>query len=124
MKCSLPGRRAALRILAVAILVLGLGSAVWIYTVAQEELRAAQNEQESASSVFLRHPEYTKKYQRNLELYGGKANVLADRFVRWLESLGEGENLAYLVASASIALALLCLVGASLAPLPECDGGS
>jgi hypothetical protein len=115
MRLHAPERRFALRVLAGSILVLGLCAAVWIYKVAEQEARAALSNEEDASSLYLRHPEYTKKYVRELELYGGKANVLADRFARWVASLGEGKNLAFLVAGVSIALALLCLAGAKSA---------
>jgi len=39
-------------------------------------------------------PEDSKMYQRDLELYGGKAAVLADEFWRWFVTLWHGTRLA------------------------------
>ena len=47
-------------------------------------------------------PEDSKVYERNLELYGGKANVLADRLRRWFVGLWHGTPLAIIVASVTI----------------------
>lgn len=90
-------------------LVIGLGCSTWIYVKADRQAREALNEERDGSTYYLDHPEYTKKYVRDLELYGGKANVLADRFTRWVSSLGEGKNLAYLLALGSTLVFIGCL---------------
>ena len=49
--------------------------------------------------------EHSKQYQRTLELYGGKANVLAVELTQWFDTLWHGTRLAYTVACASVLLA-------------------
>ena len=43
-------------------------------------------------------PFTSKKYVRELELYGGKINVLAVELRQWLASLWRGKALAYTIA--------------------------
>ena len=43
-------------------------------------------------------PMDTKKYLHDLEVYGGKANVVAAQFREWFDSLWRGKPLAYTVA--------------------------
>jgi hypothetical protein len=80
-----------LRFVAASILVVGLASAIWIYLAAAP----------ATGEPF----EESKQYLRTLELYGGKANVLATELRQWLESLWHGTRLAYTVACATVLLA-------------------
>ena len=43
-------------------------------------------------------PLESKKYLHDLELYGGKANILFTEFRDWFAGLWYGRNLAYTVA--------------------------
>jgi len=84
-----------LRFAAVAILIAGLVGAIWIYLAAAPPTEDA-----------LRFdPMQSKKYLHDLELYGGKANVLAVQITDWFESLWHGTRLAYTVACAAVLLA-------------------
>jgi hypothetical protein len=47
-------------------------------------------------------PEDSKKYLRDLQLYGGKANVLMDELRRWFVGLWHGKSLAFTIACISI----------------------
>ena len=47
-------------------------------------------------------PEDSKQYQRGLELYGGKANLLVDQFRRWFGGLWQGKSLAIIIACTTI----------------------
>ena len=85
------GRR--LRFVAAAILVVGLASAIWIYLTAVPP------------AVDVLDIENTKQYIHALELYGGKANVLAVKLNQWVDSLWHGTRLAYTVACATVLLA-------------------
>jgi len=87
------GRR--LRFAAAAILIVGLASAIWIY------LNAASSDRDALGYT----PEESKQYLRAMELYGGKANVLAAQLRQWLDSLWHGTRLAYTVACATVLLA-------------------
>lgn len=71
-----------------AILVLGLAASLVIY------LRA----QAPADNPLGYDPEDTKRYRREMEVYGGTANLLASDVREWLVSLWHGERLAFTVA--------------------------
>lgn len=85
-----------------------------------------------AVAIFLRatlaapgHADYqleeTKQYQRQMELYGGKANVMASDVREWLGTLWHGKRLAYSVAALSVVAAGIIRFAAI--PLPPLDGG-
>ena len=94
-------------LIAVVILVLGLGSALWIYVAAALAPGDASGED----------PTDSKQYQRQMELYGGKANVLAAELMRWLGSLWHGRRLALTVACGTVLVAGAYWLVA--APLPS-----
>jgi len=50
-------------------------------------------------------PFTSKKYLRDLELYGGKINILAVEFRQWFERLWRGKNLSYTIAFLTVMLA-------------------
>ena len=50
--------------------------------------------------------ERTKLYRHDLEVYGGRANVLADDFREWFAGLWHGRNLAFTVAVLTVLAAL------------------
>ena len=65
-------------------------------------------------------PFASKKYVHDLELYGGKINVLAVELHQWLASLWRGKALAYTVAVLTLMLAsLLWFIGSRAASLRE-----
>lgn len=80
-----PGRR---RAISIAILAVGLGAAIEIYVSA---VSAPKN-------PLGYDPEDTKRYLREVEVYGGTANLLATQLREWFASLWHGERLAYTVA--------------------------
>ena len=86
-----------------AILVVGLASAIWIY----------RNAASSTGDALGYNPEESKQYLRAMELYGGKANVLAAELRRWFDSLWHGTRLAYTLASATVLLAGAFWLGAA-----------
>ena len=79
---------------AVMILVVGFTTALWIY------LSAAPPP--DLSEIGLNE---SKPYQRQVELYGGKANVLAIEAMDWLRSLAHGRRLAITVACVTVIVA-------------------
>jgi hypothetical protein len=87
------GRR--LQIIAVAILIVGLATAIGIYVSAAR----------STDDMVTYEIEHSKQYQRTLELYGGKANVIAVELTQWFDSLWHGTRLAYTVACATVLVA-------------------
>ena len=71
-----------------AILVFGFVAAVVIYLTAQPP----------PGNPLGYDPLTTKTYIHDLEVYGGKANVLAAQFRDWFDSLWHGKQLAFTVA--------------------------
>jgi hypothetical protein len=81
-----------------AILVVGLASAALIYVFAGED-REAEAAREIAGG---------RMYQHNLELMGGKLNVLIVQFNEWFASLWQGTTLAFTIAVLAVVIALGC----------------
>ena len=89
-----------------SILAVGLVAALVIYVVAA---RAPDD-----SSAELTD---SKQYLRQMELYGGKANVLAAELLQWFASLWHGRRLALTVACGTVLVAGAYWLVA--APLPS-----
>jgi len=85
-------RQARVRLLTAGILVAGLGASGLIYATAKPK----------APNPLGYEPEDTKKYLRDLELYGGKVNVMATEFMRWYDGLWRGPRLAGTVATLTV----------------------
>ena len=86
-----------LRYIAILICILGLGRALFIYLTAEP----------TPVSPFGYDPFTSKRYIRELELYGGKFNVLAAEFSQWLGGLWHGKSLAFTISGISLSLAFL-----------------
>lgn len=107
MTAILAAARARVRLVTRAILLVGFVSAGVIYAV-----NAGPDEDELAR---------TKLYRHDLEVYGGRANVLADDFRHWFDGLWHGRSLAFTVAGLTVAAALAYRFVAT--PLPPARGG-
>lgn len=93
-----------------AILALGFGAALLIYVTATP----------APADALGYDPMDTKRYLRELEVVGGKANVLGAQFQQWFMSLWHGRPLAFMVALATVLLAwLVSLLGAPRPPEPR-----
>jgi hypothetical protein len=98
-----------------AILVLGFAAAVVIYLTAQPP----------PDNPLGYDPLDTKKYLHDLEVYGGKANVIAAQFREWFDSLWQGKQLAYTVAVLTvIAAGTFKFFATPLPPDPEATGAN
>jgi hypothetical protein len=53
-------------------------------------------------TIYPIMPEDSKMYSHNLELYGGKLNVIMDDFRRWFLGLWHGKSLAFIIACTTI----------------------
>jgi len=102
-------RSTVLRTTSLAILIAGLAAAIVIYA----------NAGPAPDYPLGSDPEDSKVYLRQLELYGGKANVLGVELRQWFDGLWHGRSLAFTVA----VLAALVAAGFRLAaiPLPPLD---
>ena len=125
MKGRIADLRKTLDLLAVILLVIGLGSAVFIYRTAGNSEYSPSNtigyeQGEYDGSSYPIRPEDSKSYQRSMELYGGKANLLADELRRWFLGLWEGKSLAYTIACITLFVSLT-LFGAAHYVLPALE---
>jgi hypothetical protein len=77
-----------LYLIAAAVLLIGLGSSILIYLAASD----------APEDMLIYEFEHSKLYRHDLELYGGKMNVLASEFMNWFEGLWHGKSLALTVA--------------------------
>jgi hypothetical protein len=106
MKWKIADRHTGLNLLGATILLVGLGSALLIYRTAGNDANSVLGYEVGDGSVYSVQPEDSKKYLRDMELYGGKANVLMDEFRRWFIGLWHGESLAFTVAGITIFISL------------------
>jgi len=86
--------RRRLYLIAAIILLVGLSSAVLIYFTAPDE----------SGSSMIDEFEGSKKFKHDLELYGGKWNVVANEFIDWFAGLWQGKTLAFTIAVISIVI--------------------
>lgn len=82
--------------LTIAILAVGFGAAAAVYFAAGPE----------PENPLGYDPLENKRFVHDLELYGGKANVLAAEFRDWFTGLWYGRNLAFTIAAITVLLAL------------------
>ena len=98
-----------------AILALGFAAAVLIYLTAQPP----------PENPLGYDPLDTKKYLHDLEVYGGKANVIAAQFRDWFDGLWHGKQLAFTVAVISVlAAGAFKFFATPLPPEPEATGAN
>lgn len=102
MKWKITNLQIRLYLITAIILLVGLGSAILIYLSAENDSDSASGYEAIGGYVYPMAPEDSKMYRHDLELYGGKANVLADEFMRWFVGLWHGKSLALTVACITI----------------------
>jgi hypothetical protein len=88
--------RIGLYLVAAAVLVAGLCSAVLIHVTAGD----------APESAAVHEMVNSKPYQHELRRFGGKAAVLFDELNRWFDGLWQGKTLAFTVAWISIFISL------------------
>ena len=99
---EMKNRRTCLNLIGSIILLVGLGGASLIYRTAEDNSRDILGYEQGNGSVYPVNPDDSKKYLRDMELYGGKANVLVDEFRRWFVGLWHGKSLAFTVGCITI----------------------
>ncbi len=100
------------------ILLVGLGSTVLIYQTANDDSNSVLGYEKGCDSPYSIMPHDSKKHLRDLELYGGKANVLMTEFRLWFVGLWQGKSLAFIVACFAIFLSFVFFHAAN--HLPHC----
>ena len=111
--------RTCLNIASVLLLFFGLGGAILIYQTAGDESGPVLGYVGGDDSAYPVRPGDSKKYLRDLELYGGKGNVLATEFRQWCGTLLHGRPLAYMVALLSVLASYGAFYAAGRQPGPS-----
>jgi len=122
MKWSITDPRIYLQAISAAILLVGMSSAIWIYERAGAGPPEVVGYEEGGGTTYPVLPENSKVYERNMELYGGKANVLADELRRWFVGLWHGTSLAIIVACVTLLASFGFFFAADHLPPPGSDG--
>lgn len=121
MKCKGANLQRCLYIISVAILLVGLSSAVYLYLAAMNGSNADSGYEVVGGFIYPADGN-SRKYTHDLQLYGGKAALLADDFMRWFDGLWHGKSLAFTVAVITIFLSFsFFLVARLVPPRPESD---
>ncbi len=80
-----------------AILIVGFAAAIIVFFTAQPP----------EANPLGYDPLDTKKYLHDLEVYGGKANLLAEEFREWFDSLWHGRQLALTIVVITLLVVLV-----------------
>ncbi len=97
-----------LRIVTRAILAVGFAAAAVVWAINGA----------GPQDPLGRDPLETKKYLHDLEIYGGKANILAAEFREWFAGLWYGRHLAYTIAVITVLLVAAIRLGFSMREEP------
>jgi len=93
--------RTRLYAVALFVLAIGLGAGGAIYASAEDE----------AENAAMQELLWSKRYNRDLQHFGGKAAVLFDEFNRWFAGLWHGKSLGVTIVWLSVcASGGVCLV--------------
>ncbi len=102
MNWKILNQRTWLHLISAIILVVGLGSAAWVYQRAGNDPYGALGYESVNGTIYPVMPEDSKMYRHNLEVYGGKFNLIIDDFRRWFVGLWHGKSLAIIIACTTI----------------------
>jgi len=83
------------------ILLIGLVGAILIYLTAENNSNSGFGYEDS------------KMYMHDLELYGGKVNVLTNKLIRWFSGIWQGQSLAFAVAFITILVSFVVFLVAT-----------
>jgi hypothetical protein len=114
VKRKLPSIRTRLRLISATILMIGFGSAISIYLTVDS----------APGNPLGYEPEDSRQYLREMEIYGGKANVLASELRRWFNGLWHGKRLTLTVACITALLASAFWLVAAQLPSDDEAGAS
>jgi len=116
MKWKISDPQTYLNLISVMILLVGLGSAVLIYRTAENDSNSVLGYEIIGGQAYPIMPEDSKMYLRDLQLYSGKAGVLADEFRRWFVGLWYGKSLAFTVAYITLFVSFVVFYAANHLP--------
>lgn len=104
MKWKITNLQTFLYFLSAGILLVGLGIAGLIYQAAINDSNSNGGYEVVGGFIYPSAAENSKKYEHDLQLFGGQPAVIADKFMRWFAGLWHGESLAFTVACIAIIL--------------------
>jgi len=116
MKWKIADLHTCLNLISAIILLVGLGSAILIYRTAENNSYGVLGYEVEGGSVYPIMPEDSKKYLRDLQLYGGKANELADELRRGFVGLWHGKSLAFTLGCITIFISFTVFYAANHLP--------
>ena len=116
MKLRISDPQTCLNLISVMILLVGLGSAVLIYRTAENDSNSVLGYEIIGGQAYPIMPEDSKMYLHDLQLYSGKAGVLADEFRRWFVGLWYGKSLAFTVAYITLFISFVVFYAANHLP--------
>jgi ABC-type multidrug transport system permease subunit len=116
MKLKIADPQTCLNLISVMILLVGLGSAVLIYRTAENDSNSVLGYEIIGGQAYPIMPEDSKMYLHDLQLYSGKAGVLADEFRRWFVGLWYGKSLAFTVAYITLFISFVVFYAANHLP--------
>lgn len=119
MKWKIVDQRTSLYFIGAIILLVGLGSAAFIYQATMNDSSSASGYEVVGGFIYPSGGENSKKYMHDLELYGGKSAVLADEFMRWFAGLWHGTSLAFTVTFITIVISLGFFLAAAKLSSPQ-----
>lgn len=123
MKWKITKLQTLLYLISAVVLLVGLSSALLLYLTAENDSDSVAGYEIEGGNVYPVTPEDSKKYLHDLELYGGKANVIANDFMRWFAGLWHGKSLALTVACITIFISFgFFFVANHLPPGSKSDG--
>jgi hypothetical protein len=94
-----------LYLVAAIILLTGLGSSALISFTARNEAGGGSGYEEAGGDIYTVRPGDSKIYRHDLQVYGGKANVVMDEFMRWFDGLWRGKSLAFTIICITVFIA-------------------
>ncbi len=116
--------RTWLYLISAAVLLGGLVGSLLVYRAAANEETAVSSYEVIGGFVYPGGGAYNKRYVHDLQVYGGNAALLADRFTRWFNGLWRGTSLAYTVAVISLVLSFVAFIAARNVPIRSPQSGS
>ena len=104
--------RLSLYLISGAVLIAGVVGSGLVYLAAPDEAADGTGYEVVGGFIYPGAAENSKRYIHDLQLYGGQAAVLSDRFMRWFFGLWQGRSLAYTIACIAVFLSVLIFVAA------------
>jgi hypothetical protein len=106
--------------IAAIILVAGLLGSVLIYFFAEDVEDDVLSYSTEGGSTSTMSPQDSKRYMREMEQFGGKANVAAYKFGVWFDGLWHGKSLAYTLAVLTVIISYcFCFVADRIPSGPD-----